>query len=428
MALGRAAFWVPFAGYVLASLIVLSSRSEIGAGVLVVAAAWAALKGNADALGGVLCVTALGAGARIGALPCPLVVVAVAGFGSVCYVLRTDGWTRVAWLRCFGCALVLSVLAWRWIGARPSTREGRFVVYEQLVIFLCIVTLSLLGKDRTHKAPRLSVASIAAIGSVASVSALYLVRHNIVQFEANRQIVSVFGGSNYVAALAAAAAIALFHVVHAHPTGVVRWIIIGLLFATPIVMASRTSTAVMLLLAAVLLIQNRRRRRGFSSAISAGLLVVLASVLGGALLRRLGTTAIASSASDRFFLWRMAWTTALHAPFLGIGPGRLADLYLESGQIAYYAHNLFLSLFAQYGFLVGIVAVLVLLPPRSLTFATPLSAAAVTLGLISLLEPSVDTLRLGLLCVVCTSLSLRERSLSTGSANCIRGESREART
>lgn len=282
----------------------------------------------------------------------------------------------------------------------PVTQEGRFSVLEQSVILLLIVFWTIVPTGpRDSLRLRLFAfhAGLCGTSIAAGVSSwLALLGASSIEV-ASRQIAGSFGASNYVAALLTACAVACLHQALRGEDRAVNYALLLFMVLLAAPQASRTSTAILVAVAALMIIR--------STGIFLPILVMAVASFAGSL-RLTAIPAIArfqdptgsfNNLNGRADLWAFGWHQFATHPLLGSGGGRLTDVLVFNGSSVLYVHNFMLSLLSQYG-LLGIPFLLVLCWPslRGELWSYAWTVSLTILG-ISLLEPAVETLKLGIL-------------------------------
>lgn len=220
-------------------------------------------------------------------------------------------------------------------------------------------------------------------------------------FADGRQLESLLGGSNYIAALAVLAALAMLCIVQSLGSiaKVAAWgavLSAGLLSVT---LASRGATTGLAL--GILAFMFTTDHAGTSRRRTAAVLatIALASILAssaGALLRE--RLVDGADGNGRTELWRSAASAFMESPVIGIGPGGMPGFFADDGYpVALYAHNIVLSALAQFGMPLGIL-VLFALAPRSNALRKNLMTPALLAALLAaMVEPSIEGLGYGAL-------------------------------
>ena len=228
-------------------------------------------------------------------------------------------------------------------------------------------------------------------------------------FAWDRQLQSVYGGTNYVAALMVCTVAALLWEFSRGGVGLVRFLILSLpALVTVVATGSRTSTIILIVLSAAipLLVATKTRPMVLVA-------VTLGAIAGGAFFTefalRIGSGSLMTMLADRLVLWKAALDSFSASPLVGTLPGHFADVLVGYG-FTNYAHNILLSVLAQGGIL-GVMLVGALFPWRGVTMQTASGVALIAALLISLFEPIVETQRLGVVAIVLalTSITMRER-------------------
>ena len=298
----------------------------------------------------------------------------------------------------------------------PATTPGQFVAFESFSV-IGIATLVSLLPTLGRRAEAWVTCGVATVGAVASLSVLIAVEQNTLVFDKTRQVSSLFGGSNYVAAAAGLSACLLVSwAVGTDRTPLSRVVAaVGAPFfiAVIVVMASRPSTIA--LGAALLLIAAR------ASGVARVILVTSVGLFGLAATSS-GVTSIlqtrlqadfTNELADRQFLWSVGWSRFLDSPLFGGGLAINADRFSSVG-LTYYVHNAPIEWLSRLGAIGGIVAYLFILTPTTLISTSRMSSAMAFALIVGLFEPSIETLRIGTLIVVITAtivtVNRRERS------------------
>lgn len=289
---------------------------------------------------------------------------------------------------------------------RPETPEGRFVGNELLMVWLFLAAVHIRRpKEKNSWVPTVCVLLI--VGIIAGFSTDAMVASDAYAFSAGRQVAGPYGGSNYVAALLVICATAAW----ANALLVRRWratsMMVGFgLVVLALPLASRTSSIallVALLLTAALSGRRAQVVGGLALCYFAALAVSNSQLLLG---QRLSAGLESGlSTSGRFDLWSQTLGVIVQHPILGIGPGRLTDELQQLGEMTNYAHQLVLSLVAQYGIVLGAVGVVLLVARGSSKSDHVTLALTGPILLVACFEPSIETLRLGVVFIAITAAS-----------------------
>ena len=301
-------------------------------------------------------------------------------------------------LRAAAALVLLLVCTFEFLFDPPETIGGSYVAYESTLLAACILALSL---QRQVDASVVALAgSLAGLAIFAGTSAIAISRRSGSDFEQSRQLASVFGGSNYVAVLAGAAAILVLGVwLRGAVSGTLALPALAFLSAVPVIMASRNAV-LWLVVVGTVIFARRGALSPMKTAIAAGLAAAIAYGFGGLLFDRIATFNGSTWFSERTSLWSDSWALFVQEPLGGVGLGHLADT-LAGNHLSWYSHNIVLSLLAQFGVL-GLIAVFVFIPWAGLQLSESHGAAALYLAATAMLEPTIDTLRLGMIMALIT--------------------------
>lgn len=396
---------------VLVAALLVSPFSRFGAAALAVGAVWTTVRRSLRGMTSILVLTSLAVGTSLGPLRAADAILFSVVVGMTLRVpqhpgLHKRGVSESVVLRLASAVAVLALDIFWVLVSPPATRQGSFVAYEEAIL-MAGAAVTCLAARRTE-GMRGPAHSIVIVAVAASISSLTKVAGAGKAYYLTRQITSVYGGSNYVAALCAVAATLLLHSLLRRTLPRVMWVFFLLLFATPIILASRTEFIVSATAVILLVLANLRRRLGLA-LVAAGAAGALVLTFGNELITRLEVQDLGTS--GRTTLWSHAFSAFRDHLLLGVGPGHLADSYLVAGTVAYYPHNLILAGFAQYGILVGTLFVVALVPAASLNLRSAYGWATWVIVIISLVEPAIDTLRLGLVGIAVTALSMEDTNL-----------------
>ncbi|MHC1560580.1 O-antigen ligase family protein [Actinomycetospora sp. C-140] len=303
-------------------------------------------------------------------------------------------------------ALLLLVVTLDFLLRPPVSVPGQYSVFEQTVLLACLIAVLTQGRTepdetrRTEAALHLALVATALTAGADSLSALSTADAELI---AARQVQSVFGASNYVAALLALAAVACIYKACSGSGWRLPNIIAAVACLVMMVpQASRTSTIVVLLVVTWLLVRYRRFV-WLLIAVAFGGVVLFLSPSIAVLDRFQAAEKAGEELNGRVELWDFALRLFRSNPLVGVGSGRVSDALQEAAFVPTYVHDLWLSFAAQFG-IIGVVflalGTLWILAARVGRYARVL---AITALVSSTVEPVVETLEMGLIftAVIC---------------------------
>lgn len=238
----------------------------------------------------------------------------------------------------------------------------------------------------------------------------------------DRRVSTDFGASNYLVAYTAVVFFLTVAAVIDRLLPIPYVVFAGFPFYSLVTQIGSRSAAVSTALFSVMVVIDgirrhdyRRRRAVGAFFISAAVLIVLFS--GRSLLtERLQNL---DNTSGRSTLFSIAIDAVQLHPVLGLGSNGLVDAFQAEGIFGYYSHNFFLTFLARYGIPIGLLLSAALLP-RFIRRTSTLEIALIGSAMLSLLEPAIDTLRLGFLyaivLTVCDVRASRSRARWQGGA------------
>jgi hypothetical protein len=392
-------FLVHTAAAAAASSLALTPVSDV-AGLALLVAGWllAARGRGADAVA-LLVVIVPYSGVYLG--PAPLTSVYITSCAYL-LVLRSVRLREVPGqpLRAALALLLLGVVTCGLLAFPPRTVEGSFVGAETLVILAAVAFVAAIPRHSFPSGRRTVEAALVGLALAGGVSALLNARDAGVEFASSRQLESLIGGSNYAAVLVATAGVLVVGLWRERVlSGAVAVLLSGFFVYVPVALGSRTASAVMLMLCFLVLVGRKAPRLPlFWTAAIAGTVAVAAWQASDLIRMRIDDHSLSTSFAERRLLWSRTADLAADHWFLGAGAGRVAD-ELRSTAETWYPHNFVLSWIAQFGLPLGLVLILVVVPLAALRLRTSATTAYVALVACSLLEPALDTHRLGLVAV-----------------------------
>lgn len=284
----------------------------------------------------------------------------------------------------------------------PNGKMEWFLTGQWCALILLLVACGLASRASHWRLDQMRELGI-AFGVVAFCSVAAAVAGLRVQltFAQDRQLESLLGGSNYVAALAVLAALAMLSVARdgGRVAAAVAWAAAVAAAILSVAVASRGATASLAVGLLVFMQSGTQsgagRRRVIGAVVILSLFVVLASSAGELLRERVDA---GTGTNGRTELWRAAAATFGRFPLTGVGPGGLPAAFRDEGiRGALYAHNIALSALAQFGAIVGTLVLIAFsprLPVLRHSHLAPALAAAVLTGFV---EPSIEVLGYGAL-------------------------------
>lgn len=335
-------------------------------------------------------------------VPMPALIAAGAAVGVLLRVSVTGftAWVHRAVLPAVLLGMVLADLV-----VRPAvTLPGRYAVFEQVVLLVCLIALLVDGRIRDRDDPddadrtvHVALVWVSLIAGADSLRALSVADAGVL---AARQAAGLFGASNYIAALLAVATVAC---VHRACTGDGRpWLnVVGAVVFVGLAAphASRTSTIVFVVVVLWLLVVHRHHLWLLVAVAGFGTLLALVPTVG-VIARFQAGDLTGDELNGRTELWAIAMEAIRQQPFLGVGAGGVSDDLIAAGFVyTTYVHDVWLSLVAQF----GLVGLLFLVVGTTWIVRAPIGPYPRTLALTCLLlsttEPVVETMKMGLIFV-----------------------------
>ena len=325
----------------------------------------------------------------------------VLAFGWLLRSLRTNGMSRRLSLR-----LLLTLVATTgvflsvWTGW-PADDAGQFIAGQWLTLMLLLASCTIaasLCRWRDVQVRTILSAVLLILGAtiVAAASGLRAAS----DYATDRQLESLLGGSNYIAAIAAFAGMTLLCISStavSKKTASFAWFGVLLAAALAIQIASRGATLSLAAGLIAYMLLGMRDRSGWqrtSGMLALAVLMLVFTSSAGQLLRE----RVIQEADDngRAELWQGAADAFLSSPIVGVGAGGMPQLYAAAGQsTALYPHNLILSSLAQFGILFGPLVLASFMPTLRTLRRSPLTPALATALIIGLVEPSIEALSFG---------------------------------
>ncbi|PWC07587.1 hypothetical protein DF223_06015 [Mycetocola zhujimingii] len=297
------------------------------------------------------------------------------------------------------CTLIVSVVN------PPATAAGQFVALEVTVVLFAAGLI--LGMPKSpfvaRRSESLALQAIIGLAIFASMAAYYEIQSSE-SFILDRQLSSVFGGSNYVAALAAVAVVILLSLLVSNKLRFVTAIVcVAPLLLLISSATSRTSTLVLVAVSAAVLFRSKPSKRLLYGLSAIVVIAVSWEMLFSGVIQRLNSGPLETLLADRILIWGETWRVFAQSPIFGTLPGHLADELSVNG-LTNYSHNIVLSILAQGG-LLGAIFIAAITPWKAFRISAPAGAAFVVLMLVSLFEPVVETQRLGII-ALCTAYAV----------------------
>jgi len=391
--------------------------AQLGAGLLVLTTLISAMTLRRHVSVAAIVLSTLFVSESVMGLRTPLLILAALSVGTLLSFVAQPHALRLQMAIVPFAALV--VFAVNFIVRAPTTIVAGFAVYEQGVVIALATVLSISvetgSSTKNADAFHYALCATALVGGINALLSLATVSEAIAS---TRSVSSVFGASNYVAALLTVATVAC---VHRAVSGRSVWLNASIAIACvglALPQASRTSSIV---LAVILLVLLSRKVAFGKSLFVAITVLVLSPIFLSQLpvMARFQTDSLSTTdLNGRVALWHFAIGQIESHGLLGIGPGNLTAALQSAGVSVFYVHDIWLSWIAQYGIFSILLFVVILRPITHRARDDYTAYLAVTLLLISTLEPAVETLMIGIIyvCLLTLHFSPKPTMVPTGVA------------
>lgn len=295
--------------------------------------------------------------------------------------------------------LFLVVLGANYVMRPPETIAGQFAMFEQVCLAGTAAILFLVRRVSPTEASseaRTFHMTLVCVALVSGVDTAITIGANASAFSGSRQVLSIFGGSNYVAAILAFTIISCFYFALTTQTDRRLNIVAGgICLALFLPLESRTSIATLTAMALFTLATQRKSTRSwFVAVIGISILLLNYSRIPG-LDRFSQADASLPDLNGRVDMWRFAAAQIQEYFWLGTGPGRLTDHLQSANYVPFYVHDIWLSLTAQYGVFIILLFVLGLWKLFGHATGVYVHVMALTVLIISTFEPAAETLKIG---------------------------------